>query len=76
MREVNEVLQRILKNMYANTMIEAQELGKLSAKIIKEEQNNSDWRWNYISILAMIYLYGKEEGIRSERAKKKAANCN
>ena len=74
--ETKAMLNRILSNMNVGTMIDVKELDEISAEIMNEKPEDSDWRWKHISILSMIYLYGKEEGIRVERAKKKATNCN
>lgn len=69
-------MTRILENMNVGEMAEAKILDEVATEVMDERQNDSDWMWKHVSILSMIYLYGKEEGIRSERAKKKATNCN
>lgn len=74
--ETKKTLQRILSNMEGGTMGNVNELNEVATEIMNEEQPDSDLMWKHISILSMIYLYGKEEGIRSEREKKKATNCN
>lgn len=73
--ELVSKLSHIVGNIYCSTIEETREIYQAAATLISKEHKDSDPIWNEILILTALYSLGREEGIRQERARRKAAKA-
>lgn len=66
-------LSRILDNMHTGHMEEARTVYQAAAALVTADHDDADTLWNEISIISALYLLGYEEGIRSERLRRKGS---
>lgn len=69
--ELVSKLSRILKNMHTGHMMDAKTVYQAAATLVTSEHDDSDAIRNEISIISALYVLGYEEGIRSERLRRK-----